>query len=44
MPISLRLLDHAVDLDRPRPQLQRCAARRDVLGGAVFVEIVVAEC
>src|SRR5712692_6243122 len=37
----LRLLHHAVDLDRPRPQLERLRRLGDGLGGAELVEIVV---
>ena len=36
-----RLLDHPVDLDRPRPQFQRLRLAPDRFVGAELVEIVV---
>ena len=38
----LRLFDHAVDLDRPGPDLQRLCLARNGFVGAEFVEVVVA--
>jgi hypothetical protein len=38
----LRLLHHAVDLDGPRPQLERLRRLDDVLARAEFIEIIVA--
>ena len=37
----LLLFHHAVDLDGPRPQLERLGVAGDLLGGAEFVEIIV---
>jgi hypothetical protein len=42
-PDLLRLLYHAVDLDRPGAQLERLRRLGDVLAHAEFVEIVVVE-
>src|SRR5438552_19149246 len=39
----LLLLHHAVDLDRPRPQLERLRCACDLLRGAELVEIIVVD-